>query len=168
MKPFWSWCFQAFSRIYRWSDAKPIKDKSFCTIAQFLYEVICQHGCIKIQINNQEKEFVNEVSKVLHNTIGTEQHITSSNRLCERRYRNIKDPLVKLLDGNLCDWLSIIEGVLFAPKFGKHIPINFCPFFLIYNREPTLPIDVKYSLVSILYNRRSVSIVLQALPFSAN
>ena len=173
MKPFWSWCFQAFSRIYRWSEAKPIKDKSDSTIAQFHHKVLCQHGCIKIQINNQDKEFVNEVSKVLHKMIGTEQGITSSfhpesNGLCETRYRNIKDPLVKVLDGNLCDWLNTIEGVLFAPRFSKHISINFSPFFLIYNREPTLPIDVKYSSVPILYDRRSVSIVLQALPFSAN
>ena len=105
--------------------------------------------------------------------IGTEQRTTSSfhpepNGLCERRYRNMKDPLVKVLDGNLCDWLKIIEGVLFAPRFSKHISVNFSPFFLIYNREPTLPIDVKYSLVPILYDRRSVSIALQALPFSAN
>ena len=51
--------------------------------------------------------------------IGTEQGITSSfhpesNGLCERRHRNIKDPLVKVLDGTLCDWLNTIEGVLFG------------------------------------------------------
>ena len=32
----------------KWSEAKPIKDKSVSTIAQFLYEVICRHGCTKI------------------------------------------------------------------------------------------------------------------------
>ena len=42
---------------------------------------------MKIQINDQEREFVNEVSKVLHNMIGTEQRITAvnhprSNGLC--------------------------------------------------------------------------------------
>ena len=47
---------------------------------------------MKIQINDQEREFVNEV---LHNMIGTEQHITASNHprsngLCERQIRTIK------------------------------------------------------------------------------
>ena len=35
-------------------EAKPTKDKSAPTIAQFLYEAICRHGCFEIQINNQQ------------------------------------------------------------------------------------------------------------------
>ena len=35
------------------SEAKPIKNKSGTTVAQFLYEVICRHGCFEIQINDQ-------------------------------------------------------------------------------------------------------------------
>ena len=31
---------------------------------------------MKIEINDQEREFVNEVSKVLHNMLGTEQCVT--------------------------------------------------------------------------------------------
>ena len=42
-----------------WSEVKSIKDESASTIAQFLYEVICRHGCMKIQINDQWREFVN-------------------------------------------------------------------------------------------------------------
>ena len=53
---------------------------------------------------------------------------------------------MKVLDGNPCDWPNIIEGVLFAYRVSKHTSTKFCPFFLIYNRKPTLPIDVKYSL----------------------
>ena len=92
-------------------EVKPIKDKNTSTIAQFLYEIICQHRCLKIQINNQGRESVNEVSKVLHNMTGPEQHITlayhhpQSNGLFERQnrinQRHIK--LVNGLDGNLCD-----------------------------------------------------------------
>ena len=84
----------------KWLEAEPIKDKSASTTAQFLYEVICWHGCIKIQINDQVKEGVfNEVSKVLHNMIGTRQRITlayhyQSNGLCERQNWTIKDSLV--------------------------------------------------------------------------
>ena len=59
---------------------------------------------------------------------------------------------MKILDGNPCDWPNIIEGVLFAHRVSKHISTKFSPFFLIYNRELTLPIDVKYSLVGIKGN----------------
>ena len=62
-------CIDYFSK---WLEAKPIKYKSTSTVAQFLYEVIYRHGRMKIQINDQGRELVNEVSKVLHNMIGTE------------------------------------------------------------------------------------------------
>ena len=32
----------------KWSEAKPIKDKSASNIAQFLYEVICRHGRFRL------------------------------------------------------------------------------------------------------------------------
>ena len=59
-------CIDYFSK---WSELKLIKDKSTSTITQFLYEVICQHGWIKVQINNQGREFVNDISKVLHSIV---------------------------------------------------------------------------------------------------
>ena len=76
-------CIYYFSK---WS--KPIKDKRASTITQFVYGIICRNGCMEIPIKDQEREFVNEVSKVLHNMIGTEQRITSAynnklNWLCE-------------------------------------------------------------------------------------
>ena len=57
-------CIDYFSK---WSEAKHIKNKSTSTIGHFLYEVISRRGCMKIQMNNHGWEFVNEVSKVLHN-----------------------------------------------------------------------------------------------------
>ena len=84
---------------------------------------------------------------------GTEQRITSAyhprlNELCERQNKTIKGSLVKILDENPRDQPNIIEGVLFAHRVSKHTSTKFSLFFLMYNREPTLPIDIKYSLVN--------------------
>ena len=62
----------------KWSEAKPVKDKSAPTVARFLYEVMCRHGCFKGQINDQGKEFVNEVSDALLELTGTDQRVTSA------------------------------------------------------------------------------------------
>ena len=139
-------CIDYFSR---WSEAKPLKDKSATSVACFLYEIICRHGCIKNQINDQGREFVNEVNAKLHEMTGVEQKVTSAyhpqaNGLCERQNRTIKDALVKILDGQSAEW-PVIDGVLFAHRVSKHYPTKFSPFYLMYNREPSLPIDVKYN-----------------------
>ena len=56
---------------------------------------------------------------------------------------------MKVLDGNPCNWPNVIEEVLFPHSVSKHTSTKFSPFFLMYNREPTLPLDAKYSLVGI-------------------
>ena len=74
----------------KWSEVKPVKDKSAPTVTTFLYEVMCWHSCFKIQINDQGTDFVNEVSNKLLEMTGTEQRVTSayhpqSKGLCERQ-----------------------------------------------------------------------------------
>ena len=144
-------CIDYFSK---WSEAKAVKDKSAPTVAKFLYEIICRHGCMRIQINDQRKEFVIEVSENLHEMTGTEQRITSayhpqSNGLCERQNCTIKDSLVKVLEEKPKEWPNIIDGILFAHRVSIHYSIKYSPFFLMYNRHPILPIDIKYDLIDI-------------------
>ena len=57
----------------KWSEAKPTRDKSAPTVAQFLYELICKHGCFSIQINYHGRELVNEVFDNLDEMTGTRE-----------------------------------------------------------------------------------------------
>ena len=91
-------CIDYFSK---WSEVKAIKDKTGRTVAQFLYELMCRHGCFAIQINDQGREFVNTVNAELHRLTGVEQRVTSAyhpqaNGLVERQNRTIKNTLVKV------------------------------------------------------------------------
>ena len=85
---------------------------------------------MRIQINDQGKEFVNEVSENLHEMKGTEQRITSayhpqSNGLCERQTRTIKDSLVKVLEEKPKEWPNIIDGILFAHRVSIHYSTKY-------------------------------------------
>ena len=46
-----------------------------CSIAQFLYEMMCRHGYFAIHINDQGRETVNKVSDDLHLLIGIQQRV---------------------------------------------------------------------------------------------
>ena len=107
---------------------------------------------MRIQINDQGKEFVNEVSENLHEMTGIEQRNTSayhpqSNGLCERQNRTIKDSLAKVLEEKPKEWPNIIDGILFAHRVSIHYSTKYSPFFLMYNRHPILPIDIEYDLI---------------------
>ena len=38
------------------------------------------------------------------------------------------------------------NGILFAHRVSRHYSSSYSAFYLLYNREPTLPVDVKYDL----------------------
>ena len=139
-------CIDYFSK---WSEAKPIHDKFVPTVAQFLYELICRYDCFAIQISYQGREFVNEVADELHSMTGTQQRVTStyhplSNGLVERQILTIKNALVKVLDQNPKQWLYVIDDVLFVHRVSHHASTNYLLFYLMYNREPVIPVDLKY------------------------
>ena len=63
----------------KWIEGRPLKSKEAIEVARFLYEdIVCRHGCVAIQINDQGREFVNSVSEALHTFTGTTQRITSA------------------------------------------------------------------------------------------
>ena len=52
--------------------------------------------------------------------------------------------------------MHIFEGVLFAHRISRHLSTKYLPFFLIYNRDPVLPIDVRFSLAEREVNEAEV------------
>ena len=119
------------------------------TIAQFLYENYVQTWLLCD--SDQDREFVTEVSDELHLLISVQQRVISaypqSSGLVDRQNRSIKKSLFKVLEKNPLKSPSIIEVVLFAHCVSKHSYTNDSPFKLLYNREPVLPIYVKYKLI---------------------
>ena len=135
----------------KWSEVKPPEVKSAPTSTQFLYEVMCWHGCFKIQTHDQGREFVNKVCKQLHELTRVEQRVTSAyhpqaNGLVERQNPTKKNPLVKVLEDNPEMSLQTIEGILFALRVSQHSSTKYSPFMLMYNHEPVLPLDMKHNL----------------------
>ena len=84
-------------------------DKSAWLVTDFQDEIICRRECLWIQINDQGREFVNEVSDHLHQITGVDQRITSANhpqfnKLSERQNRTIINFLIKVLEEKVDQW----------------------------------------------------------------
>ena len=130
----------------KWIEAKPLLDKTAKSSVIFIYETICRHGVPRIQINDQGREFVNSLSRELHNLTGIEQHITSAyhpqaNGLVERNNRTIQASLLKVLEGEHDQWPHALPGVLFAFNTSRQKSTGYSAFFLLYGRQAVLPVD---------------------------
>ncbi|XP_029638023.1 uncharacterized protein LOC115213228 [Octopus sinensis] len=116
----------------KWLEVRPLKDHTAETVVKCHFEdVICRHGCIKILINDQGREFVNRVSAELHKLTATQQHITSAyhlqaSGLVERQNRTIKYAFINSFEdrGN---WVECLPAVLFAYQTTKHSSTHFTP-----------------------------------------
>ena len=42
---------------------------------------------------------------------------------------------------------NILDGIPFVHRVSTHYSTKYSPFFLMYNRHPILPIDIKYDLI---------------------
>jgi len=42
-------------------------------------------------------------------------------------------------------WPDILQGILFAYRTTIHTSTKYSPFFILYQREPVLPVDVQYN-----------------------
>lgn len=130
-----------------WCEARPLQDKCVLSVARFLYDdIICRHGCPKIQIRDQGLKFTDDLNHELFRLTGTKIMVSSATSsmvigLDERQNRMMKNSLLKVLQSYVQKWPFVLQGVLFALRTTPHFNNKSSPFFMLYKREANLPVD---------------------------
>ena len=134
-----------------WPESFATKSKSAETVAKLLIEhVIPDHSCPRVIVSDNGTEFCNAVIdqvsaffNIRH--IRTSVYHPQSNGKCERYNRVQNDMLAKLVDSAHRDWDSKIPSILSAYRTAKNESTGFSPFYIIYGRDPVLPVDTLLS-----------------------
>ncbi|CAK9292277.1 unnamed protein product [Gordionus sp. m RMFG-2023] len=131
----------------KYIEAQSLKDKTAHSVTLFLYSLLCRHGRVKVQINDQGREFVNQVSNEYHKLVGTHQRVTSAyhpqaNGMVERANRTLQNSLLKCTKGNQKDWPGVLPGIVFAYNTSTHESSKFTPYEMMYGRKALLPCEV--------------------------
>jgi hypothetical protein len=63
------------------------------------------------------------------------------NPICERQHRYINDVLAKLVDRDYRNWDTYLTSVEMAYRTSVNETTRHTPFFLVYGRDPVLPMD---------------------------
>ena len=134
----------------KWVEAMPIPTKEAKGVANFLYSLFCRHGVPKRIQSDQGREFVNSLTNHLFKSTGVHHIISSAyhpqtNGLDERFNQTLQRALLKMIDENQSDWDKYLDSVLFAYHTSKQASTKFSPFFLLYGREPVLPVELTVS-----------------------
>ena len=130
-----------------WPESFATSSKSAETVAKILLEhIIPRHACPRIMISDNGTEFCNAVidqittfSNIKH--IRTSVYHPQSNGKCERYNRVQNDMLAKLVSKSQRDWDTKLPSILSAYRTAKNETTKYSPFFLLYGRDPVLPLD---------------------------
>ena len=138
-------CTDYFSK---WIEAQAIPNKSAVTVAKFLLSLICRFGCFSICHSDQGREFVNQLNHNLFQLAGIEQRISAayhpqSNGLDERSNQTISRAIMKYINDEQDDWDEDLDCIVFSYRTSVHSSTKFSPFYLMYGRDPVLPIELR-------------------------
>lgn len=113
---------------------------------------------------DQGREFVNSLNSKLFSTIGVKQVVSlayhpQTNGLTERFNQTLQRALLKMVQDNQHRWEEYLDSVLFAYRTSKQASTKYSPFFLLYGREPRLPIEL---IVKVMLLNANVYFILLA------
>ena len=141
----------------KWVESQPLKDKCAEGVARFMLDCITRHGCAKIHISDQGREFVNEVCHKFYMLSNIKHNITSAyhpqaNGEVERFNRTTQEAFLKTQEFHERviqepDWDRKLNSILFAYRVTKQASTKYSPFVMMYGREPILPWQMEQNLM---------------------
>ena len=139
----------------KWPEVYAVQDRKAETVAKCLLDFIWRHGVPSKIIHNRAAEFLAEVLQETASLLGITQLPTSrghpqTDGLVKRFNRMLKQMLAKVVaaSGHNCD--SLVGPILFAYRTTPHTS-GLSPFYLLYGRNPQLPMSLDFSLPVVKY-----------------
>ena len=139
----------AVDYLTKWVELQALPSGKAEDVAEFLVKrIFLRHGSIGQLISDKGKCFLAEVTQSIIKKFHTNHKTTSSyhpqaNGQCERMNHTLAAMLSMYVSGDHKDWDETLEYVGFAYNTARQESTGYSPFYLLYGREPVLPIDLE-------------------------
>src|SRR6266487_2893658 len=136
----------------RWPEAIPIPDKSAKTVADaFVKQIICRYGAPKVILTDRGTEFLDQIVEEISRIFGfshikTSGYAPQTNGLVERFNSTLIGILENLPQNAKFDWDQYIDFALMAYRTSVQASTHETPYFLLYGRDMTIPMDIEMGL----------------------
>ena len=136
----------------RYAQAITTKNQTARTTAQALFDHFILHYGIPQRIHSdQGANFESKVIKELCTLTGMKKSRTTpyhpmGNGMCERFNRTLLNMLGTLDQHQKANWKAYVAPMVHAYNCTRHESTGVSPFFLMFGRNPRLPIDLAFGL----------------------
>ena len=132
----------------RWSEAIPLADTSAASIGKaFWFNIVCKYGCPRTVLTDLGRNFMSSVFEELLRYTKTDRLRTTAyhpqtDGLVERQNQTLKQMIRTYVDRKQSDWDDLLPYLSLAYNTSVHSSTGSTPYFLLYGREATLPVDI--------------------------
>ena len=132
----------------KWPEAFAIECADAATTARlFVEEILCRHSAPRKLLSDRGKNFLAKVVKGICQMVNTSKvNTTSYHPECDgfvERFNHTLTTIISMyVSEHQKDWDLFIPYALFAYRTAVQSSTNETPFYLMYGRDPRLPIDV--------------------------
>ena len=126
--------------------AIPIPNKEAATVVEAFHKhFILAYGCPNIILSDNGKEFANDTMAYLCDSYNIKHSFTSpympqSNGKVENFNKFLKASIRKLCQEDPLAWDQVLDQIVWAYRCCPHTSTGESPFFLVYHRDPVLPV----------------------------
>ena len=149
----WEYALVACEHYTKFVQIYATRNKSALAAAEKIYnELVLKFGIMKRIHSDQGKEFDNTLFKRLHKLAGTDCSRTTpyhpqGNGLTERMNRTVINMLKTLEEKEKKNWPKHLSKLAFAYNVTVNSATNFSPYYLVFGREPRLPVDSLFEAI---------------------
>ena len=131
-----------------WAECFAVPSIEAPVIARiFVDEIFTRHGAPRTFLSDRGSNFlsalVKEVCRLLNTRkLNTTAYHPQTDGLVERFNNTLAESISMFVNSEQTDWDLFLPSILFAYRVSPCVSTGESPFFLLYGREPRLPLDV--------------------------
>nr|CAD2201248.1 unnamed protein product [Meloidogyne enterolobii] len=147
----YKYIFTVVDSFSKWLVAVPMENQTALTVSQaFTNNFITKFGCPRVVVSDNGKQFISNIFKDITKLYGFKHNKTTiyhpqSNGMAERLNRVIGDMLASYVNQKGNNWAYFLQSVVFAYNTSIQASIKQSPYFVLFFRDPLLPIDLRLS-----------------------
>ena len=134
----------------KWPEAVPVAETSAETVARaFVGTIVARHSVPRYLLSDRGTNFLSKVFLEICKLLGvvkvnTTAYHPQTDGLLERFHRTLFNTLSMYVDKGQRDWDQYLSLALFAYRCSPQASTGESPFYLLYGRDPVLPVDLAF------------------------